>query len=223
MFFRTILISLLLHLVVLWLLLRTPTPAVMNKVDVKSKPLKVVMITHAKLQPKVNAAPPSEVEVETVMSMVNSPELQQKSPSAHAGERQSAKKSLGAVVSELKAPDLPASQPKVLDVYTNLEQRIASAYAQSQAQIGQYQRLDQLPENLPSVPTSTVNSTKGMTVLEGNVVTGNYRFEQNGRCFVMQDSSPMSDSDMPAGEVPCVSNKRKKQAALKAAMDKWLK
>ncbi|MEO2281485.1 hypothetical protein [Pseudoalteromonas pernae] len=225
MFFRTILISLLLHLIVLWLLLRTPTPAVMHTMDVAQKNLKVVMITLPTPQPVAADTPRSEVEI--IEPEVNVPELQnesgEKSSLAQVGERQSSPKPLSNLATEPQDQALPASQIKSIDIYTNLEQRVASAYAQSQVQVGQYKALDQLPHNTATVPKDVLYNSQQMKVLAGDVVSGNYRFEQNGRCFVMLASSPMSDSDMPAGEVPCADAKGKKQAALNAAMDKWLK
>tara|TARA_Y100000588_G_scaffold394041_1_gene512481 strand:+ start:4718 stop:5332 length:615 start_codon:yes stop_codon:yes gene_type:complete len=110
-----------------------------------------------------------------------------------------------------------------INPYAHFEQRVTRAFAktQSSAGVGKVQ-LDELPRYSGPDITSVQQSTGAMQVLAGDKVTGNYLLRQDGRCFVMDASSPMAQADMPAGEVICPHLKQRKQAAFDAAMSKWL-
>ncbi|MFY8274578.1 hypothetical protein AAEU32_10700 [Pseudoalteromonas sp. SSDWG2] len=99
----------------------------------RKKNLKVVMITLPTPQPVAADTPRSEVEI--IEPEVNVPELQNESGEtsslAQVGERQSSPKPLSNLTTKPQDQALPTSQIKTIDIYTNLEQRVASAYAQS--------------------------------------------------------------------------------------------
>ncbi|TMO46173.1 hypothetical protein [Pseudoalteromonas ruthenica] len=222
MFLRALLISITCHMLILGYVLSTATPAIMRAhQEEPPATMQVVMISLPPPENKIEQPVHAPETIKPQRSVNNDSHsatpVQKEEGEGTANQHSEALKSRAA------AAEKADKTPVRINPYAHFEQRVTRAFAktQSSAGVGKVQ-LDELPRYSGPDITSMQQSTGVMQVLAGDKVTGNYLLRQDGRCFVMDASSPMAQADMPAGEVICPHLKQRKQAAFDAAMSKWL-